>query len=54
LGLILVSPVLLAAESVALAEGKTGDDYVSPRNDFRLNEDMRVLYLAQERLLEFD
>ncbi len=37
---------------IGVTNSKTGDDYVNPSNDFRLNADMKVLYLAQARLLE--
>lgn len=37
---------------IGVTNSKTGDDYVNPSDDFALDEDMKVLYLARERLLE--
>lgn len=37
---------------IGVTNSKTGDDFVNPGDDFVLDRDMKVLYLARERLLE--
>lgn len=37
---------------IGVTNSKTGDDYVNPSDGFALDANMKVLYLARERLLE--
>ena len=37
---------------IGVSHGKSGVEHVNPPDDLRLDADMRVLYLASERLLE--